>query len=181
MIRMQIPAPGYEVKDISAPGGLDSVDVRILALLQRDARITMRRLGEEVGLSAPAAAERVRRLEDRGVIRGYRADVAPARVGLPIVAFVTVALPYPGRSPGAFERHVERLDSVTECYRITGEDAYLLKVAVPSMDALGDTLDRLGDFGRTKSYVVLAVPKRGGALLPPETAHEEGRVASGAD
>jgi Lrp/AsnC family transcriptional regulator, leucine-responsive regulatory protein len=169
------------MKDTTPSPTLDQIDIQILALLQRDARITMRRLGEEVGLSAPAAAERVRRLEDRMVVRGYHAEVAPARVGLPIVAFVTVALPYPGRSPGAFERHVESLDAVIDCYRITGEDTYLLKVAVPSMDALGDTLDRLGSFGRTKSYVVLAVPKSSGALLPPEPAHGGGRIASGAD
>jgi Lrp/AsnC family transcriptional regulator, leucine-responsive regulatory protein len=160
---------------------VDAVDAHILALLQSDARMTMRRLGEAIGLSAPAAAERVRRLENRGVIRGYHADVSPARIGLPIVAFVTVALLSPGRSPGAFERHTASLDAVVECYRITGEDTYLLKVAVPSMDALGDTLDRLGEFGRTKSFVVLATPKSGGALHPPDPASAGGRIASGAD
>jgi Lrp/AsnC family leucine-responsive transcriptional regulator len=169
-----------EIK-IGASSLPDPVDFRILALLQHDARITMRRLGEEVGLSAPAVAERVRRLEDRGVIRAYRADVAPEHIGLPIVAFVTVALPYLGRSPAAFERHITSMDPVLECFRITGEDAYLLKVAVPTMDALGELLDRLGDFGRTKSFVVLSAPKRNAILHPPEVDATRGRVASGAD
>jgi Lrp/AsnC family transcriptional regulator, leucine-responsive regulatory protein len=159
----------------------DRVDLRLLELLQEDARATLRHLGVEVGLSAPAVAERVRRLEDRGVIRGYRADIAPERLGLPIVAFVTVALPYPGRSPRAFERHIQGRDAVLECYRITGEDSYLLKVAVPTMDALGDLLERLGDFGRTKSYVVLSVPKQHAVLHPPTFDPEDPRIVSGAD
>jgi Lrp/AsnC family leucine-responsive transcriptional regulator len=159
----------------------DQVDVHILTILQRDARVTLRRLGQEVGLSAPAVADRIHRLEDRGVIRGYRAEVAAERIGLPIVAFVTLALPYPGRSPSAFERHVSSSDAVMECFRITGEDTYLLKIAVPTMDALGDLLDRLGDFGRTKSFVVLSVPKRNTTLRPPETDAARGGVVSGAD
>lgn len=148
--------------------GLDAVDVHILALLQGDGRITMRRLGAEVGLSGPAVNERVRRLEARGVILGYRAEVAPAEIGRPVVAFVTVTVPYVGRPPGALERYVERMDAVIECYRITGEDAYLLKMAVPDLEALGETLGRLGEFGRTRSLVVLAVAKHGTPLVPPE-------------
>jgi Lrp/AsnC family leucine-responsive transcriptional regulator len=73
------------------------------------------------------------------------------------------------------------MDAVIECFRITGEDGYLLRVAVATMDALGDLLDRLGDYGRTKSFVVLSVPKRGSPLLPPEEEPAPGRFASGAD
>jgi Lrp/AsnC family leucine-responsive transcriptional regulator len=160
---------------------IDWIDLRLIALLQQDARSTLRRLSQEVGLSAPAVAERVHRLEDRGIVRGYRADVAPERLGLPIVAFVTVALPYPGRSPRAFERHAQGRDAILECYRITGEDTYLLKVAVPTMESLGDLLERLGDFGRTKSYVVLSVPKPLTVVHPPTFDPEDFRTVSGAD
>src|SRR2546430_2533364 len=124
---------------------LDAVDLRILAELQADGRITMRRLGAEIGLSGPAVTERVRRLEESGVILGYRAEVAPERVGVPLIGFVTLALPATGRPGGAIEKYVEKMESVVECYRITGEDAYLLKVAVPTMEALGETLDQLGE------------------------------------
>ena len=160
---------------------LDSVDIHILSLLQSDGRITMRRLGEAVGLSGPAVADRVRRLEDRGVVRGYRADVAPAQVGLPIVAFATVALPYTGRPAGTLERLVEGIDAVIECFRITGEDAYLMKLAVPSMEALGAALAEIGELGRTRSFVVLGTVKLQSPLLPRE-AETYGRFApSGAD
>jgi Lrp/AsnC family leucine-responsive transcriptional regulator len=160
---------------------LDAVDVRILALLQRDARMTMRELGAAVGLSSPAVIERVRRIEGRGVIRGYRADVAPELVGLPLTAFVTLALPLTGRPAGAFERYVEKMESVVECYRITGEDAYLIKVAVPTMEALGETLNQLTEIGRTKSFVVLSVAKQGTPLLPAEAQSWARTPPSGAD
>ncbi len=160
---------------------LDSVDVHILSLLQSDGRITMRKLGAEVGLSGPAVADRVRRLEERGVIRGYRADVVPERVGLAIIAFATLALPYAGRPAGALEKSVEKIDAVVECYRITGEDAYLMKLAVPSMEALGAALDQLGEFGRTRSFVALSTARPPAPLLPRE-AETYGRFApSGAD
>lgn len=161
--------------------GLDEVDVRILALLQRDGRMTMRQLGAEVGLSGPAVAERVHHLEERGVIRGYRAEVAPERVGLPLVAFVTVALPSVGGPSGAIEKYVGKIDAVVECYRITGEDAYLMKVAVPTMEALGETLDQLGEIGRTRSFVVLSTAKQGAPFLPPAAPSWARTPPSGAD
>jgi len=126
----------------------------------------MRELGAKVGLSGPAVAERVRRLEERGIVRGYRAEVAPERVGLPVVAFVSLGVPYDIRPSGKFERVVQDIEAVVECYRITGEDAYLLKLAVPDMEALREALDGLSEFGRVKTSVVLSVPKRPAPLRP---------------
>jgi Lrp/AsnC family transcriptional regulator, leucine-responsive regulatory protein len=146
--------------------GLDEIDLQILSALQGDARVTMRELGGRVGLSAPAAADRVRRLEFRGVIRGYRAEVVPGRVGLPVVAFLTVGMARDVRPSTRLEHAIESLAEVLEGYRITGEDAYLLKVAVADMDALRDTIDRLSEFGPVKTSVVLAVSKWPGALEP---------------
>lgn len=145
---------------------LDEIDAQILATLQRDARITMRELGSRVGLSAPAVAERVRRLEVRGVIRRYRAEVVPERVGLPVVAFLTVGMARDVRPSTRLEHAIQSLDEVVEGHRITGEDAYLLKVAVADMDALRDTIDRLSEFGPVKTSVVLAVSKWPATLEP---------------
>jgi Lrp/AsnC family leucine-responsive transcriptional regulator len=145
---------------------LDDVDVHILTLLQDDARMTMRALGTRVGLSGPAATERVRRLEERGILRGYHAEVAPERIGLPVVAFVSLGMAYDVRPSTRLEREIEEIEEVVECYRITGEDAYLLKVTVPDMEALRETLDRLSEFGRARTSVVLSVPKRPAPLRP---------------
>jgi Lrp/AsnC family transcriptional regulator, leucine-responsive regulatory protein len=175
------PAPMKNIGGKRAMAGLVDVDVRILALLQRDGRMTMRALGAEVGLSSPAVTERVHRLEQQGAIRGYRADVAPDRVGLPVVAFVTLALPASGRPAGAIEKFVEKIESIVECYRISGEDAYLMKVAVPTMDALGETLDYLGEIGRTRSFIVLSTAKQASPLLPPQTQSWSRTPPSGAD
>ena len=157
---------------------LDRVDYEILDLLQRDARVTMRELGARVGLTGPAVTERVRRLESLGVITGYHAAVAPERIGLGVVAFLALAIPYEFRPAGAFERAVTHFEEVVECYRITGEDAYLLKVAVPDLDALREALDRLGEFGRVKSTLVLSSPKGHTPLQPREATSI---VRSGAD
>ena len=105
----------------------------------------MRDLGAKVGLSGPAVTERVRRLEERGVVRSYRAEVAPERIGLPVVAFVSLGMSYDVRPSNRLEGEVQAIDEVVECYRITGEDAYLLKVAVADMEALRETLDRLSE------------------------------------
>ncbi|HEY3117848.1 MAG TPA: Lrp/AsnC family transcriptional regulator [Chloroflexota bacterium] len=145
---------------------LDETDREILALLQADARRTMRELGSRVGLSGAAVAERVRRLEERGIIRGYRAELAPDRLGLGVLAFVTVAVSYEHRPARAIEGEAQLLDEVVECYRITGEDGYLLKVAVPDMEALRETLDRLSEFGRIRTWTILSTPKPTSALHP---------------
>lgn len=150
----------------SVPIELDEVDVGILDILQANARTTMRELGARVGLSGPAVAERVRRLEERGALRGYRAEVVPGRIGLGVVAWVSLGASPDTRSSGKFEREVQDLPEVAECYRITGEDAYLLKVAVADMDTLRETLDRLGEYGRLKTSVVIAVPKWPAPLHP---------------
>jgi Lrp/AsnC family leucine-responsive transcriptional regulator len=100
---------------------MDAVDTRILSRLQENGRISMRDLGAEVGLSGPAVAERVRRLEDSGVVRGYRAVVAPAELGWTIGAFVAVAMAE-GRAPQELEAYAANAPEVLECHRLTGED-----------------------------------------------------------
>ena len=145
---------------------LDGVDRSILAHLQADGRMTMKELGARVGLTGPAVAERVRRLEERGLISGYRAEVLPERVGRPVVAFINVAVL--NDRCGELEDRLRQLEEVVECYRITGADCHLVRVAVPSVAALEQTIDRLGPLGRTTTSLVLSTPIRRKLILPPD-------------
>jgi Lrp/AsnC family leucine-responsive transcriptional regulator len=150
---------------------LDDIDRDILLHLQTEARITMKELGARVGLSGPAAAERVHRLEERGVVCAYRADVSPDGCGRPLLAFINLAIAYE-RYPVAstaereFVSRVAQVDEVLECYRITGEDCYLLLVAVPDVARLEELVARLGELGRTRTSLVLSMPIRRRPILP---------------
>jgi Lrp/AsnC family leucine-responsive transcriptional regulator len=137
-------------------GLLDSTNRRILVELERDARLSMAELGRRVNLSAPAVAERVQRLEQSGVITGYRAEIDPKAVGYPIAAVVRVR-------PGS--RQLQRIpelaretSEVVECYRITGEDCFLLKLHLRSIDDLEDLLDRFTPYGQTTTSIVHSAP-----------------------
>lgn len=135
---------------------LDEANRRIIALLAADPRQSTARLAREVGMSAPAVRERVARLEESGVIRGYRLDVDPAAIGLPITAWVRVR---PG--PGQLQKIVElacRVPEVSECHRISGEDCFLLKVHVRAIEALEAVLDRFLLHGQTTSSFVVSTP-----------------------
>src|SRR5262245_56607311 len=119
----------------------DAVNLRILTELQRNPRLTMTELGRRVGLSSPAVTERVRRLEETGVIQGYTLEINPAALGLPIAAYVRVR-PNPGQLPRIAEL-AQCIPEVVECHRVTGEDCFILKVYLPGLDQLDRVLDRL--------------------------------------
>jgi len=145
---------------------LDEVNRRLLALLTEDPRRTAAELARRVGMSAPAVRERVARLEQAGVIRGYRLDVDPAALGLPVTAWVRVR---PG--PGQLTRIAElaaRVPEVAECHRISGEDCFLLRVHVPTIEALETLLDRFLVHGQTTSSFVVATP------VPPRPPAPDG-------
>ncbi len=117
---------------------MDDIDRSLLERLQRDGRATQLELAKAVGLSQPAVAERIRKLEERGVVIGYAARVSPARIGLDITAFIGVGIGHPKYFDG-FAKKVKGLDEVLECHRVAGEDSYLLKVRTRNTG----TLDRL--------------------------------------
>ncbi|MBO0828864.1 MAG: Lrp/AsnC family transcriptional regulator [Streptosporangiales bacterium] len=149
----------------------DPVNVRVLRELHADARVSMSALGRAVGLSAPAVTERVQRLVRAGVIAGFRMDVDPAAVGLPVAAFVRVR---PG--PGQLRKIAElarSLDQVVECYRITGEDCFLMKVHVSAVDELEDVLDRFLLYGQTTSSIVQSAPVPPRPLPLPATDRDD--------
>lgn len=136
--------------------GLDATDVRLLGALADDPRQSTSELARRLGVSAPTARDRLRRLEETGVIRGYRVDIDPAAVGLPVAAWVRLR---PG--PGQMSRIADlatRSPEVSECHRISGEDCYLLKVHVPDLPALEEILDRFLVHGQTTSSFIVSSP-----------------------
>lgn len=135
---------------------LDEVNCRLLAALQADPRVTMSALARQVGMSAPAVTERVQRLERAGVIRGYRVDVDPAALGLPVTAFARIR-PTAGQLPKIAEL-AAAMDQVSECHRLTGEDCFLIKVHAPSVQQLEDVLDRFLVYGQTVTSIVVSTP-----------------------
>ena len=141
-----------------APGEMVSDDTnrRILAELLQNPRLSMTELGRRVGLSSPAAAERVRRLEERGVIRGYGVDIDPAALGLPIAAFVRVK-PNAGQLPRVIEVATS-MPEVVECHRVTGEDCLIIKVHIPNLDQLDRILDAFLVYGNTTTSLVQSSP-----------------------
>jgi Lrp/AsnC family leucine-responsive transcriptional regulator len=148
---------------------LDEVNVRLLRELSADSRLTAAELARRVGMSAPAVRERVARLEQTGVIRGYRLDVDPAAVGLPVAAWVRVR-PGPGQLPKVAEL-AERTPEVSECHRISGEDCFLLQVHGRSIGALEEVLDRFLLHGQTTSSFVVSTPVPSRPVTPvPEAS-----------
>jgi Lrp/AsnC family leucine-responsive transcriptional regulator len=137
---------------------LDDTNARILAALSADPRASAAELARQIGMSAPAVRERVTRLEEAGVIRGYRLDIDPAAIGLPITAWVRIR---PGPGPGQLSKIAELADhtpQVSECHRVSGEDCFLLKVHVPAVDALEAVLDKFLFYGQTNSSIVVSTP-----------------------
>ena len=146
---------------------MDTIDKKALARLMADGRASWAELGEHLGLSAPAAAERVRKLEDRGVIRQFAAVPDPALAGYPVLAFVFVTLLSQARRK-AFLAAVGRNASILECHHVAGDDDYLLKVRCQTMGDLDlllsdDLKGRMG-VARTRTTVVLGSAKETSAL-----------------
>ena len=135
---------------------LDAVNLRLLSELQDNPRLSMSELARRVGMSAPAVTERVQRLETAGVIVGYRIEIDPAALGLPVTALVRIR-PGPGQLP-KIALAAQETAQVVECHRITGEDCFLLKVHAPSIGELEEILDRFLLFGQTTTSIVVSTP-----------------------
>jgi Lrp/AsnC family leucine-responsive transcriptional regulator len=135
---------------------LDDTNIRLLEALSADPRASAAELARLLGMSAPAIRERLTRLEETGVIRGYRLDIDPAAIGLPVTAWVRIR-PGPGQLPKIAEL-AKRTPQVSECHRISGEDCFLIKVHVPAVDALEAVLDQLLLYGQTSSSFVVSTP-----------------------
>lgn len=158
---------------------MDDIDYRLVDLLQRDGRATQLELAREVKLSQPAVAERIRKLEQAGVITGYAAQVAPGRLGIDITAFIGVNIEHP-KYFEEFARIVQRMPEVLECHRVAGPESYILKVRAANTQALDqllvETLRTIAGVTRTQTTIVLSSIKEGTYVQPPR----EGLKGNGA-
>jgi Lrp/AsnC family leucine-responsive transcriptional regulator len=152
---------------------MDQTDWRIVAELQRDGRLSYNQLGRLVNMSSPAVAERVRRLEESGVIAGYQARIDPARAGLPLTAFIQLRC--------ALTRcllkttDADDFPEVVEVHKLSGNSCSMLKVRVASMPHLEGLLERIGQHGEMNSHIVLSTQYEGRPVEPPPA---EGRTVT---
>jgi Lrp/AsnC family transcriptional regulator, leucine-responsive regulatory protein len=136
--------------------GLDDANLRLIDELQQDARLSFAELGRRVGLSSPAVAERLARLEEDGVITGYHAEVNPRALGLELGVVIRIR-------PAPRELHkvaelAQRTPEVVECHRITGEDCYFMKAYVRDVEHLEDVIDQFAIYGQTTSSIMQKSP-----------------------
>jgi Lrp/AsnC family leucine-responsive transcriptional regulator len=143
---------------------LDATNRRLLAELQNDARLSLAELGRRVGLSSPAVAERLQRLERAGVILGYRAEIDPRALGLSLSAVIRVR-PAPGQLANV-AKLAQDTSEVVDCRRVTGDDCYVMTAHVRDVEHLEAVIDRFVALGQTTTSIVQSapVPRRGLAL-----------------
>jgi Lrp/AsnC family leucine-responsive transcriptional regulator len=135
---------------------VDAVNRRLLLELQADARLSLAELGRRVGLSAPAVAERLQRLQEAGVVRGYRAELDPGALGFPLGVIIRVR-------PAAGELHkvaelARQTPEVVECHRITGEDCFVMKLHLRDVEHMEEVIDRFLLYGQTTTSIVQSSP-----------------------
>jgi Lrp/AsnC family transcriptional regulator, leucine-responsive regulatory protein len=135
---------------------LDAVDLRLLDALHRDGRASYAELGRAVGLSPSAVADRVRRLEESGVITGYTCEIDPDKLGLPIAALVR--LRYPNANYRPFHQLLATTPEIVEAHHVTGEDCFVLTVRARSMRHLEEVTGRIGGLGGVTTSVVYSSP-----------------------
>ncbi|TCZ58613.1 Lrp/AsnC family transcriptional regulator [Roseicella aquatilis] len=154
---------------------MDEIDRKLTVALQLDGSAGLAELAKVAGLSVSATAERVKRLEERGVIRGWRADLDPAQVGCPLLAHVLAAVA-PGRDDAAFRKAIRRQEAVLECHAVTGAWTYLLKLRLPDMAALdaflNEELRSLPGVRRVETLLAIATVKET-SILPVAPAEPE--------
>ncbi len=133
---------------------LDQIGLKILFVLQENARMPLSRIGKKVGLSAPAVAERMRKLEETGVIKGYHARIAPEAVGRPVSAFIKLTTD--SRNYTAVKTLAVDMHQITSCHHISGDASFIIHVQVADLPALESVVERLSPFGQTETAVVLS-------------------------
>ena len=156
---------------------LEEMDARIAAVLAADGRCSYTDLAEKVGLSVSAVHQRVRRLEKRGVIRGYTAQIDSEQIGLPLTAFVSLT-PIDPAAPDDYPQRLAQMPEIEACHSVAGVESYIVKVRVQSPAALEALLARIrGTAGMTtRTTVVLSTPFEGRPVAPPLRSGRPGPV-----
>jgi Lrp/AsnC family leucine-responsive transcriptional regulator len=144
-------------------GPLDQVDAALLEALAENARLSLAELARGVGLSPPSVSERIKRLEDAGVIAGYRAEIDPAALGLPVSAWLRIR-PVPGQLRQVVEV-LAGLPEIVSCDRVTGEDCFIAKAYVRSIADLERVIDALIPYAMTNTAIIQSSPVE--SRLPP--------------
>lgn len=145
---------------------LDDTDWSILATLQGNARASIAELARSVSMSASAVTERVRRLEQSGVIRGYRADLDLGALGFPVLAFVRLKYPHGNYKP--FHDLVARREEILEAHHVTGDDCFVLKVAARSMSHLEQAVGAIAGLGSVSTSVVYSTSLSARTMRPAQ-------------
>ncbi|MGW4801353.1 Lrp/AsnC family transcriptional regulator [Nonomuraea sp. NPDC004297] len=138
------------------PKGIDALDLSILAELQVDARVSFAELGRRVALSAPAVADRVQRLEETGVITGYRAEVDPRALGFPVTVMVRIRPAI--RELQRISKIAQEVPQIVECYRMTGDDCFYFTMHLRAVDELEPILDLFTPYGHTTTSLIHTAP-----------------------
>ncbi|MEN6534414.1 MAG: Lrp/AsnC family transcriptional regulator [Bryobacteraceae bacterium] len=136
--------------------GIDATDWRLLNLLRQDARLSLAEMGRRLRLSAPAVAERMKRLEERGVIRAYRAEIDLSALGRNLHVYLRVIVQ--PKDYARFNKAVEALDDIFECHHVTGQESFVLRAAVTGVPSLDALIRKLTAFGPTVTSVILSTP-----------------------
>lgn len=155
---------------------LDSIGWSILAALQENARMSFAELGRRVGLTPPAAAERVRQMEDAGIIRGYRADVGLDRLGLSVTAVIRISAPE--EKCASLKACVKGLPEIVECHHVTGSDSYVLRAVTTSVGHLEAVIETLGRWGTPTTAIILSSPVAARSVAEPPAAWPLARSAT---
>lgn len=138
----------------------------ILQALQDNARQSLTELAQAIGMSVPAVSERVKRLEEAGVIRGYHAQVAPLKVGYALSALVGITVPQPAKK--TLLDRLAAMPEVQECHHVTGVDSYIFRILARDVTHLELLLSRLNDLGETRTSIILSTPISQRAVSMPK-------------
>lgn len=143
---------------------IDSTSWKILNIVQQDGRISLKSLAAEIGLSLPATSERLKRLEEAGVINGYRANVAPDAVGYNVMALIGMTTQKSHKSQ--LMKALNEMPEVIECLHVTGQDSFIIRVVVRDIQHLEDFTGSINDYGETRTSIVLSHPIRMRSINP---------------
>jgi len=155
---------------------LDDTGWQLLHALQQNARLSYSELGQRVGLSSPAVAERIHRMEDAGIISGYHVEINRSKLGYPITAIIRMSTS-PGDQCSRFATFVQEIPEVLECYRVTGSDSLIMKVMASSVEHLESLIDRLSAHGQLTTSMVLSAPVTRRVVNPvAENFHEPSKT-----